>query len=101
MFEKELKDKDTIRNVARKLESEGFDVWENDPYYQGIGFKLICDKVFLNVSMIVNETTENVFTITMHEKTSNILDIFKDKELKNQRTTNASEVYDIIKEMLQ
>ena len=97
MENKIFEDKEAIIKTSRKLEKEGFDIWENDPYYQGIGFKVISQDIWGEVGMIANFSTPNLFYVRIYQRDGNIFDSFKDKEVKNIKTENLEEVYNFIK----
>jgi len=96
------KEIDNLYAVAKKLDKEGFDVWENDVEYQGHGFKVILDKKFIDVRMFINVQQPNNFFISLHKKNQkhpNILDSIMCDKIKELKTSNANEVYELVKQL--
>lgn len=89
-----------LNNAIEKLEKENYNVWVKDVHYEGYGFKVILDKVWVDVWVMLNYGEECEVFIRKFEKTSNILDSYANKELAKAQTKNLDEIYDTIKEFV-
>ena len=94
-------DKEITYKVARKLSCQGFNIWENDEHYQGVGFKVIFDDFWVNVWVSFNFSEPNKVYVTKHERDGNIFDCFKDKTLAKKDTQDFSTLYDLIQSIIQ
>lgn len=89
-----------LNKAIRSLEKDNLDIWVKTPKYEGYGFKVICDSIYIDVyvSLFIDEPNE--FIVSKYERDGNIFDTLKDKALDEKRTTNVELVESIIREML-
>lgn len=102
-MEKIIVDANKMVPVMNHLLKEGYDIWENDPYYQGYGFKVILKDTWIEVRMSYYETEPSKFHISLykkHDEHRNMLDSFLCKTLKKVTMETTDTMYKTIKEMI-
>lgn len=87
--------------TMNKLAEEGHNIWEFHSSAQGFGFKVIEDKIWIEVLVGGEYASQNCkFYINKYKKEGNILCSFLNKELDNKITDKPLEVFNIIKGLL-
>ncbi len=95
-----IEDANLMVPTLNKLLKDNEDIWENDPHYQGYGFKVIREKKWVKVWMNYNDDKPSTFIISCYERNGNIFDSFTNKELQRKEIENSKLLYETIKGML-